>query len=197
MLTAAFVFSLARGSLAQWRAGAVSAGYGVGLVAFLLAMVFGSHWFAPDVSLLFFLLASASVADEPTPRRSPAAARAAVWLYCLAAAAGMLATLRAESTFRYSNRIGFHAPEPGTGTALRWTRRRFALWLAPGESRRLHLAHFTPEARSVDVEAFLGGQTVWRQTLSPGETTHLLLRGATDQPRAVVFRSPARLFRGD
>jgi O-antigen ligase len=188
LLTVAFVFSLARGSLAQWRAGRGPAGHGVGLVAFLLAMIFGSHWFAPDVSLLFFLLASASVGEEPSPRRPPAAARAAVWLYCLAAAAGMLATLKPEDTFRYSNRIGFHAPEPGTGRALRWTRQRFALWLAPGESRRLHLAHFTPEARSVDVQALVGGRTVWRQVLSPGETTHLLLTGGTDRPRAVVFR---------
>jgi O-antigen ligase len=193
LLTIGFVASLARQAAARWRGPAsdgVAASAGVVLIAFLLAMVFGSHWFAPDVSLLFFLLASTVVGsdDAAPPRRGTVAGRAAVLVYGVAALAGMLGTVRPEETFRYSSRIGFHAPEPGSGNRLRWTRRRFALWLAPGESRRLHLAHFTPEPKPVDVEAALDGRIVWRQALAPGEAVHLLLAGSSQHPRAFVFR---------
>jgi O-antigen ligase len=191
LVTVGFVVSLARQALAALRrpAEGASAGASVGLVAFLLTLAIGSHWFAPDVSLLFFLLASTVVASG-SPERPAAArvARGAVWLYGAAAVAGMLLTARPEETFRYRPRIGFYAPEPGPKGPVCWTRRFFALWLGPGQSQRLRLAHFAPESRPLDVEAAIDGRIVWHRSLAPGEATHLILSGSSQRPQAVVFR---------
>ena len=191
LVTVGFVVSLARQALAAPRrlAEGVSAGASVGLVAFLLTLALGSHWFAPDVSLLFFLLASTVVASGSPERPAGArVARGAVWLYGAAAVAGMLLTARPDGTFRYRPRIGFYAPEPGPKGPVCWTRRFFALWLGPGQSQRLRLAHFAPESRPLDVEAAIDGRIVWRRSLAPGEATHLILSGSSQRPQAVVFR---------
>jgi hypothetical protein len=191
LLTVGFVVSLARQALAAPRRSVrgASEGASVGIVAFLLTLALGSHWFAPDGSRLFFLLASTVVVSESPERPTGTRiARAAVWLYGAAAVAGMLSTTRPEETFRYSPSIGFHAPERGPNGTRRWTRRCFALWIRPGDSLRLQLAHFTPESRPLDVEAAVHGRIVWHRSLAPGEVTHLILSGSSERPRAVVFR---------
>jgi hypothetical protein len=53
---------------------------------------------------------------------------------------------------------------------------------------RLRLAHFTPEPKSVDVEAVVNERVVWRQSLAPGEAATLRLVGAPHRAGAVVFR---------
>ena len=186
-----FVFSLAAQMLGRSRAPSEgsAAAIGAGLVAFLITLALGSHWFAPDVSLFFFLMAAAAVAPAaPQDTMLGRIRRGAVWLYAAAAVAGILGTVHPEETFRYSPRIGFHAAEAGPHGPLRWTRRRFALWLAPGESVRLQLAHFTPEAKPVEVVAAVSGTVVWRRSLVPGEAAHLVLSGPPPRAEAVVFR---------
>ncbi len=172
---------------------------GIAVVAFLAVLVVGSHWLAPDVALLFFLLAASSAGpsmresvvaapgvregvslDGTTPRRP----NRRLWIVaalCAAYAAGagiaILETADPEETFRYASAIGFHDREMGPGGPFRWTRRRFALWIQPGETVRLGLANFGPVGRPVAIEARSGGTGVFRRTLLPGEATAVRLSG--------------------
>ncbi len=199
LLTAFFVVSL--GALALRRArekDAVAAGSGVAAAAFLAALAVGSHWFAADVSLLFFLLASLVVGSAPERASGdPGAEAAAPWLqrslvvvsllYAVAAGTAVLATARPEEAFRNSPRIGFHDEEVGPGGPFRWTRRKFALWVEPGQTRRILLAHFSPSPRPVDVGVTLEGRTVFRRALAAGESVMLRLNGSAARPRAFLF----------
>ena len=167
---------------------------GISVIAFLAILVSGSHWLAPDVALLFFLLAAVSAPDPPGPVRDerPAAGfRARLWtaavlVYGAAALVAIAATGSPEETFRFSPRIGFHDREVGAGGPFRWTRRRFALWLRPRETVRLGLANFGPAGRPVQIEGRAAGRPVYRSTLAPGQATALLLRGA-GRPTPVTF----------
>ena len=199
LLTAFFAVSL--GALALRRAhekDSIAAGSGVAAAAFLAALAVGSHWFAADVSLLFFLLASL-VAGPPPKRASedPKTEAATPWLrrsllvvvllYAVAAGAAVLATARPEEAFRHSPRIGFHDEEVGPGGPFRWTRRRFALWVERGQTRRILLAHYSPSPRPVEIDVTLGGRTVFRRALKAGESATLRLNGSTLRPRAFLF----------
>jgi len=170
------------------------AGAGIAALAFLGALSVGSHWLAPDMSLLFFLIASivGGSASGQTREGDEApgwtrARLATVFLFVAASAVAALATLRPAETFRWSSRIGFHGAEAGPGGPFRWTRRRFALWLEPGETHRLILAHFSPIPAPADLAATADGRTEFRRTLRAGESVSLLLRGSPDRPRAIVF----------
>ncbi len=201
LLTAFFVVSL--GALALRRArqadDVLVGGAGAATAAFLAALAVGSHWFAPDVSLLFFLLAALAAGTAPASasegsKREETAAPwlkrsllALVLLYAVAAGAAALATARPEEAFRYSRRIGFHDKEVGPGGPFRWTRRRFALRVEAGETRRILLAHFSPSARPVDVEVTLEGRIVLRRALKAGESTTLRLNGSPLRPREFLF----------
>ncbi|HLN57598.1 MAG TPA: O-antigen ligase family protein [Thermoanaerobaculia bacterium] len=199
LLTAFFAVSL--GALAMRRArekDSIAAGSGVAAAAFLAALAVGSHWFAADVSLLFFLLASlvAGSAPERAPE-DPKKEAATPWLrrslhvvvllYAVAAGAAVLATARPEEAFRHSPRIGFHDEEVGPGGPFRWTRRRFALWVERGQTRRILLAHYSPSPRPVEIDVTLGGPTVFRRALKAGESATLRLNGSTLRPQAFLF----------
>lgn len=170
------------------------AGAGIAALAFLGALAVGSHWLAPDVSLLFFLVAAVvgGSASGPAPEghETPSWRRArlvAVILFVAASAVAAFATLRPAETFRWSPRIGFHEAEAGPGGPFRWTRQRFAVWLEPGETRRLVLAHFSPSPAPANLAAVVDGRTEFRRTLRAGESVSLVLRGSPDRARAVVF----------
>jgi len=204
LLTLAFAWSLgltAARRLPEMDRDPAAAGAGVAVVAFLLALAFGSHWFAPDVCLAFFLLAAIAAGPRVThPASRPARLfrAACVGAYGVASAAAVLATSRPAETFRYAPRIGFYEPEGESGASFCWTRRRFALWLAPGQERRLALAQFTPRLEPVGIEAEADGLLVYRSSLAAGEAVALRLAAPADRPRAVVFRldrtfSPKRL----
>jgi O-antigen ligase len=169
-----------------------AAAAGISVIAFLASLLSGSHWLAPDVALLFFLLAAVSADPSgPAGAERPAAGlrsrlwTAAVLVYGAAALVAIAATGSPEETFRFSPRIGFHDREVGAGGPFRWTRRRFALWLRPGETVRLGLANFGA-GRPVAIAARVAGRPIYRRTLAPGQVTALLLRGA-GRPAAIVF----------
>ncbi len=194
LLVAAFAFLLAREALAAlsgWRERPLAAGCGAAALGFLAALVFGSHWFAPDVSLAFFLFA-AYVARPPASTaasRSIVAARlrrGAVLLYAAAAALATVATLSPDQAFRYRRGMGFHGKEEGPGGSYYWTERRFAIRLPPGETMRIALAHYTPEGRPVDLTAEADGHVVFERTLAPGQGLPLRLSAGATKPR--VFR---------
>jgi O-antigen ligase len=198
LLTAAFALALGAQSLARIRSlerDPLAGSAGAALAAFLLASLFGSHWFAADASLLFFLLVS--VAALPGSADSPLWPRvlrgSAVSVYAVAAAVGILSTNSAEETFRYRPWIGFHEKEVAPGGAYRWTKKNFALWVEPGGSRSLELIHLPPLAQAVELTARLGDRVVFRRPFAPGETAGLRLNGASDRPRAFFF-SLSRAF---
>ena len=196
-LTVLFAVATARAALRRAKGGGAEAGEaGIAVLAFLAALAVGSHWLAPDVSLLFFLLAAVVAAPGETAqpavgqREGPAwrsARLAAAAVFAAAAVAAALATARPAETFRWSSRIGFHAEESGPGGKFRWTRRRFAVWLEPGQLRRLSLAHFSPTAGSVELTARSSGRPDYRRNLKAGESVTLALAGSPEAPRAVVF----------
>jgi hypothetical protein len=196
LLTAVFVVSL--GALTLRRAREKDpfvAGSGMAAAAFLAALAVGSHWFAADVSLLFFLLASVVAGSGSAGDMREGATTAwmgrplAILVLVYAVAAGIAAwkTARPEEAFLHAPRIGFHEEEIGPGGRFRWTRRRFALWVEPGQTRPLVLAHFSPSPSPMGVTATLGGQPVYRRSLKAGESVSLRLSGSSDRPRAIVF----------
>jgi O-antigen ligase len=187
------LFALAAGRQALRRAREQDSwigGAGVAAAAFLAALAVGSHWLAADVSLFFFLLAAAAAGSSlaAESRATRTSRLAAVVVYAVAAGVAILATARPEETFRHAPRIGFHDRESGPGGPFRWTRRRFALWLEPGETRRIVLAHFSPKSAPVDLAATLDGRDVFRRRLAAGESVTLRLNGASSRPRALLFR---------
>ncbi|HWZ87136.1 MAG TPA: O-antigen ligase family protein [Thermoanaerobaculia bacterium] len=189
-LTLAFVLVVAREAWAALRdpsGSALRAGAGAATLGFLAALVSGSHWFAPDAALFFFLLtAVAAPTASPGGAAWPARVRGlALGAYAAAALWSMLATLDAREAFRYRREIGFHAEEVGAGGLFRWTQRRFAIRLEPGDDARMALAHFTPEGRNVVLTADADGRTVLSRTLEPGQAVALRLSAG---PAARVFR---------
>ncbi len=175
VLTLAFVVALARQALARTRESS-AAGAGAAVLAFLLALAVGSHWLAPEVSLLFFLLC-ATVAQLPERRGGKIAwlRPALVGLYAAAALLAVAATAKPEGTFRHDRRIGFHGRETGPGGPFRWTRKRFALWVSRGEPERLSLANYSPEGQPVGMTVRADGGGVYRRSVRPGESVHLAL----------------------
>ena len=164
-------------------------GAGAAVLAFLGALATGSHWFAPDVALYFFLLAAVSA----RPRIAPPSLRASrlravlVVLYAALAAAALLRTRSPEETFRYRPGIGFHAKEIGRAGPFWWTERRFAIRVPPARSMVLGLAHFTPEGRPVTLTAESDGNKVFERSLAPGDGVRLRLAAAPTAPRVIRF----------
>jgi O-antigen ligase len=203
LLTLWFAWRLGRAALARFSglsADPAGTAAGVAVLAFLLALALGSHWLAPDVCLLFF--AFAALADRPAAVPEPKSRRilrpAIVGVYAAAVVVAALGTRLPAETFRYAPRIGFYEQELGPGGPFRWTRKRFALFLAPGSERRLTLAHFTPDGQAVAIEASTGGDIVFQRSFKPGEGTVLRLSAPAGRPRVVLFRlsrsfSPKRL----
>jgi O-antigen ligase len=204
LLTLALASSLGRAAARRLPAldrDPAAGGAGAAVLAFLLALAFGSHWFAPDVCLLFFLLASIvagpGIADRVS-RPAGLVRAACIGAYALGAGAAALATSRPAETFRYAPRIGFYDREGARDGAFCWTRRRFALWLPPGQELRLTLAQFFPSVEPVGVEARAEGRLVYQSALGAGEAVALRLAAPADRARAIVFRvdrtfSPKRL----
>lgn len=192
LLTLALVAAAAREAVAALRgveASAAAAGAGAALLGFLAALATGSHWFSADAALVFFLLAAVAArqAKAAASRWAVRAGAVALGAYALAAAWSALDTLDAAEAFRYSREIGFHAQESGPGGAFRWTGRRFALRLRPGERLRVRLTHYTPEGRPVVLTADAGPETLAR-SLAPGEGISLVLSAPAGKPRVFVFR---------
>jgi len=191
LLVAVFAVLLARESVAAlsaWRETPLIAGCGAASLGFLVALALGSHWFAPDVSLAFFLFAACvgRTASAPEGALTGKLRRGAVLIYAAAAAIATLATLSPEAAFRYRRGMGFHGKEEDRGRPLYWTQRRFAIRLSPGETLRMSLVHYTPEGRPVDLIAEADGQEVLSRTIAPGQGLPLRLSAGSREPR--VFR---------
>jgi hypothetical protein len=106
--------------------------------------------------------------------------------YAAAAFWSALSTLGPDEAFRYRGEIGFHEREIGQGGSFFWTRRRFAIRLELGQTRRIVLAHFTPEGSKVELTAEADGRIVFTRALEPGEAAGLRLFAGPTGPR--VFR---------
>jgi hypothetical protein len=188
-LTLLFVVALAGQALAR-RRDPDSGGSAAALLALLIAFLVGSHWLAPEVSLLFFLLAAQIAAVGE--RRDKTIARMSLALIAVYAAATLLAasaTANPNETFRYSKLIGFHQRESGPGGPFRWTRRRFAIRVQPGAPEELSLANYSPEGKPVVMTirtSDLVDRVLYRRSVRPGESVKLALWSG-GRARAFVF----------
>lgn len=175
-LTLLFVFPLAADALSRAREpdrlGAAAA-----LLAFLLVLVVGSHWLAPEVSLFFFLLCAAVGVQGEEKGRLAARVRAfLLLLYGVAVLRAALATGDPAETFRHGKLAGFYERETGKGGAFRWTRRRFAVRAGSEAPERILLANYSPEGRPVEVTVRADeGPVLFRRALPPGGSTSLAL----------------------
>ena len=199
VLTLALAAAFAREAVAalrRWKEAPLEAGCGAAVLGFLVALCVGSHWFAPDAALTFFLFAAAAARPAPESAPSPwmrRLGRGAVAAYAAAVAVAALSTLSADEAFRYRPGMGFHGKEEGRGGPFYWTQRRFAIRVPPGETMRLSLAHYTPEGRSVELSAEADGRAVLRRELAPGQGLSLRLAATPERPRVVRF-SLSRAF---
>jgi O-antigen ligase len=181
-----FFVALSRGALSRLRE---APGSSAAVLTFLLALLVGSHWLAPEVGFLFFLFA----ADVAVPRSRSSASEpvraglfAMVTLYAIFTLRAVFATADPAETFRYRNRIGFYGLETGGGGPFHWTRRRFALRVLPEAPGGISLANYSPEGKPVEVTvAADDGPVLFRQTLPSGGSARLAL-SAGSRPR--VFR---------
>ncbi len=192
LLMAAFAVLLVREALAGLARGQespLSAGCGAAVLGFLVALAFGSHWFAPDVALAFYLVAAYVARPAPAPESAGLLRLrlAAVLSYAIVAAVATLATLSPDQAVRYRQGMGFHGKEEGPSGPFYWTQRRFAIRLPPGGSMRIALSHYTPEGRPVELKAEADGQTVLVRTLAPGQRLPLRLTAAPGAPRVIRF----------
>ncbi len=192
LLFAVFAVGLARESAAALRGlerSPLRAGAGAASIGMLAVLAAGSHWFAPDVALLFFLLASLVARESAEKAVGPLRRAGAVLLgaYAVAVILAALRTLDPEETFRFRPGIGFYSREVGPGGAFYWTQRRFALRLRAGQSLRMDLARFAPEGKPVELTAESEGRVVFSRTLSPGQVLRVRLAGAGARPRVVRF----------
>jgi hypothetical protein len=191
-LTLVFAVVLARQALAR-RRDPDSFGAAAGLLAVLLAFVVGSHWLAPEVSLLFFLLAALvaipAEARERRATRRTAALVAVVGIYAAASLVAVFRTVDPAETFRYSRLIGFHQSEKGPGGSFRWTRRRFAIRVRGEAPEQLSLANYSPEGKPVGLSvraSDLSDRVLYRRSVRPGEAVSLALWSG-GRPRAFLF----------
>jgi O-antigen ligase len=181
-----FFVALGRAALSRLRE---APGSSAAVLAFLLALLVGSHWLAPEVGFLFYLLA-AGVAAPRSGKATGGRARVALFamaaLYAVFAVRSVFATADPAETFRYRSRVGFYGPETGSGGPFHWTRRRFALRVLPEESSWISLANYSPEGKPVEVTvAADDGPVLFRRTLPSGGSARLAL-SAGGRPR--VFR---------
>jgi hypothetical protein len=185
VLTLLFVFAVAGHAFSSardpGRLGPASA-----LLAFLLVLVVGSHWLAPEGALLFFLLCAVVAREGRETGRLGARVRMVlVVLYGVAVLRAIAATAEPAETFRHGKLAGFHDREKGAGGDFRWTRRRFAVH-AGSEPERITLANYSPEGRPVEVTVRAEeGPVLYQRRLPPGGSTSLALWPG-GQPR--VFR---------
>jgi O-antigen ligase len=181
-----FFVAVGRPALSRLRE---APGSGAAVLAFLLALLVGSHWLAPEVGLLFFLLA----ADVAAPRSGSitggplrAVLFGVVALYTVFALRAIFATADPAETFRYRNRVGFYGRETGDGGPFQWTRRRFALRVLREGPGRISLANYSPEGKPVEITVAADeGPVLFRRTLPSGGSARLALL-AGGRPR--VFR---------
>ena len=188
-ITLLFAAALARDAVRRLASGeGVAVAAALAALSFLGALVVGSHWLAADTGLFFFLIASVAALPAEPGRSWPSRPwlRAGVSIYAAAALYAALSTARPEDAFRFGPRIGFYPPETGPGGGFRWTRQNFALWLEPGERRRLALADFSPVGRPVEIRARHRGRLLYRRTLDPGKAVVLDLSGGS-RPSALSF----------
>ncbi|HMA19016.1 MAG TPA: O-antigen ligase family protein, partial [Thermoanaerobaculia bacterium] len=175
VLTLVFLITLARQAVACRREPG-SWGAAAALLALLLVLTVGSHWLAPEVSFLFFLLAAqVAIGGEGPPRAAARATAALSLLYGIVALLGIVRTLDPGGTFRHSRMIGFHQVESGPGGPFRWTRRKFAIRVSADAPEQISLANYSPEGKPVAMTVRVADRVLYRRSIRPGEGVRLAL----------------------
>jgi hypothetical protein len=172
------------------RGDGLAAAAGLSVAGFVAALAVGSHWLGADAGLCFFLLLALCAGARTSPESRPARVARLLLLgvWTVAAARTVAGTAGADAAFAHGNLVGFHGLEKTPGGSFRWTRDRFAVRLAAGESRRVGLAHFPPDDDPVEIEASSGGRVLYRRSLAAGEGVTLKLSAPAVSSAEVVFR---------
>ncbi len=175
-LTLFFVLTLVGHALSALREPG-RRGAAMALLLFLLVLAVGSHWLAPEVSLLFFLLCATVAAEGRERIRLAGRVRAVlVILYGVAVLRAAVATAEPAEMFQHGKLAGFYDRETGKGGAFRWTRRRFAVHAGDDAPERITLANYSPEGRPVEVTVRADeGPVLFRRAIPPGGSTALAL----------------------
>ena len=167
------------------RSAGRGAGSGAAVLGFLVALLTGSHWFAPDAAFLFFLLAAVTARGQLAERPPVARRRRRCWWRSTRPRRSSSALARAGPTrpFATAPEIGFHEREirdraarsPGPSGASRCAS-------SPGRTQQILLAHYTPEGR--ERRAHGGGGR-------PDGRLHAHARGRPGRCRCGSPRAPA------
>jgi O-antigen ligase len=164
------------------------------LAAFAVALLFGSHLLAAEVSCFAFVLL-AQFRSEGTPFKAMGVGpRIALAAAVLAWAVALAQTARPSEAFRYANRIGFFAPESSSAGEFRWAGRRSAIRLPAGGRERLDLVFRSPSAEPDRLRISSGARTFFEKPLERDRTIRLNLIAPAGRP-AVWIVENSRSFR--
>ena len=158
----------------------------------------GSHWLAPDVALLFFLLAARRGArgSSPTPAALDGARPARCWSRSTPPRRSSRRSRRARPTRRSATARRSASTSRRSGRAGRSTGRSGASRsaLEPGRDACGSCSRTSrPRARSVELTAEADGRTVPPRALEPGQAVSLRLSAGAGRPAGLPLHALARL----
>jgi O-antigen ligase len=169
-------------------------GAAASLSGFAVAMFFGSHLLAAEVSCAAFLLLA------QLPRREAGSAgisRAARFALLAAAAAWGVSfgrTAQPAEAFRHSSGIGFFGVERSPEGPFRWAGRRSAIRFLPGEQKRMRIVFRSPSEPAESFRIRSQGAVLFSRQLDRDRPIRLLFIASSSVP-AILFLENSRSFR--
>ncbi|MGH9441645.1 MAG: O-antigen ligase family protein, partial [Thermoanaerobaculia bacterium] len=169
----------------------LSEGAAAALGAFSVALVFGSHLLAAEVSCAAFVLLAQFRAWQVPSRR--VRALLGISLAAAAVAWGIEAARTADPdyAFRYSAGIGFSAPENSREGRFQWSGRRCALRLPPGGRRRIRVVFRNPSTPAEEFRISSDRQELFTANLERNRDLRLTLVAPADRSSVFFFENAA------
>ncbi len=164
----------------------LAAGAAGALGAFAIALFFGSHLLAAEVSCAAFVL----LAQFRSPGGSPRAngiAWAGVAAAALAWGVSLAPTADAAYAFRYSPGLGMYAPESSPEGEFRWSGPRSAVRLLAGERKRVRVVFRSPSLTGERFRVSSGGRDLFSTELARDRGVRLVLAAPPRRPAVLVF----------
>jgi len=161
---------------------------GLTLAGLAVALFFGSHLLAAEVSCAAFVLL-AQFREPERSRRGSAIAWAGVAAAALAWGVFLAPTARADYAFRYSGGIGMYAPERSPEGEFRWSGRRSAVRLLAGERRHVRVVFRSPSRTEERLRVSSGGAELFSKELLRDRGARLILVAPPGRPAVFVFEN--------
>lgn len=169
-------------------------GAAAALAAFAVAMFFGSHLLAAEISCAAFVFLAQFQSGEPRSAGMGIGPRIALIAAMVAWGASLLRTTRPDEAFRYSDGIGFYAVEKSPESVFCWAGRRSAARLLPGERRRVRVVFRSPSEPTDLFRISSRGTVLFSRRLERDRPLRLVLIGPATRP-AIVFLENSASFR--